>query len=71
VLKKVPSTPVDQWVEGRDLVLSESRGSTLIERYVDPNDPRLPDFATETDPAKLNIDNYYRFRVVQSRKFAP
>ena len=80
VLKKVPGTSANQWVEGKDIVASEARGSTLIERYVDPNDPDIPDFATRTGgnssrfPSlndRMNIDNYYRFRIVQSRKFAP
>jgi uncharacterized protein (TIGR02600 family) len=80
VLKKASGTSANQWVEGKDIVASESRGSTLIERYVDPNDPDIPDFATQTGgnssrfPSlsdRMNIDNYYRFRVVQSRKFAP
>ena len=80
VLKKVPGTSANQWVEGKDIVASEARGSTLIERYVDPNDPDIPDFATQTGGNssrfpnlndRMNIDNYYRFRVVQSRKFAP
>lgn len=70
-LKKVRSTDPDSWVEGTDQVQSEYRGSSLIERYIDPNDERLPDFATESDPATGNIDQYYRFRVVQSRQFAP
>jgi len=80
VLKKVPGTSANQWVEGKDIVASEARGSTLIERFVDPNDPDIPDFATQTGGNssrfpnlndRMNIDNYYRFRVVQSRKFAP
>ncbi len=70
-LKKIASTPQNQWVEGRDQVLAEYRGSATIERYIDPNDPRLPDFATETDQAKANMDQYYRFRTISSRRFAP
>jgi uncharacterized protein (TIGR02600 family) len=68
VLKKSPTTPADQWVEGRDIVASEYRGSTLIERYIDPNNASIPDFATNTS---ANIDDYYRFRVIQTRRFAP
>jgi uncharacterized protein (TIGR02600 family) len=68
VLKKNPATPVDQWVEGRDIVASEYRGSTLIERYIDPNNTSIPDFATNTS---ANIDDFYRFRVIQTRRFAP
>ena len=68
VLKKSPATPADQWVEGRDIVASEYRGSTLIERYIDPNNTSIPDFATNTS---ANIDDFYRFRVIQTRRFAP
>jgi uncharacterized protein (TIGR02600 family) len=68
VLKKSPATPADQWIEGRDIVASEYRGSTLIERYIDPNNTSIPDFATNTS---ANIDDFYRFRVIQTRRFAP
>jgi uncharacterized protein (TIGR02600 family) len=74
-LKKAVNTPPDQWVAGKDLVLSEYRGSSIIERYIDPNDPRLPDFARAfaSDPSdpQLNIDQYYRMRVVSTKTFTP
>jgi len=56
------------WNEAKDQVLSECRGSTAIERYIDPNDPSLPDFASSSAP---NMDDYYKFRVVSDRKFTP
>ena len=41
----------NQWVEGSDRVTSELRGSTLIERYLDPNAGSatansIPDYAS-------------------------
>jgi len=78
VLKKVPGTSVTQWVDGRDVVASEFRGSSLVERYIDPSDPDMPDFATKTggnstrfpNPKdRFNLDNYYKFRVVSTKKF--
>jgi uncharacterized protein (TIGR02600 family) len=56
-----------------DRVTGEYRGSTTLERYVDPNEPGLPDFA---DPALFNdpstdLDAYYRFRIIGSKKFTP
>jgi len=59
----------------KDVILSEYRGSAIIERYIDPNDPALPDFAAlfasnPSDP-DLNIDKYYKFRVVSTKRFAP
>jgi len=65
------------WEDGKDQVLAEYRGSTMIERYIDPNDTRLPDFATKLPAAPgnfddtTNIDNYYRIRTVSTKRFAP
>ncbi|RYD81615.1 MAG: Verru_Chthon cassette protein A, partial [Verrucomicrobiaceae bacterium] len=74
-LKKARGTAPDQWVAGRDQVLSEYRGSSLIERYIDVNDARLPDFAklaaTSPNAPELNIDKYYRMRVVSTKRFSP
>jgi hypothetical protein len=60
-------------VPGKDLVLSEYRGSSVIERYIDPNDPRLPDFArvfaSNPEDEQLNIDQYYRMRVVSTKTY--
>jgi uncharacterized protein (TIGR02600 family) len=67
-LKKVPTTSVTQWVEGTDQVTGEYRGSTTIERYVDPNAAGMPDFASSPNTA---LDAYYKFRVVSERQFAP
>ena len=53
----------------RDKVLNESRGSSVIERYVDPNDPQLPDFAQETVDER--VEDYYRFRILERREFTP
>ena len=74
-LKKSRNTPFDQWVTGKDVVVGEYRGSALVERYIDVNDPKLPDFAAlftsnQQAPA-LNIDQYYRMRVISKKRFAP
>ncbi|PTY06819.1 hypothetical protein DB346_00755 [Verrucomicrobia bacterium LW23] len=67
-LKKALGTPDEKWIEGRDKVTGEYRGSNILERYIDVSDDRLPDFATDTT---ANVDMYYRTRVVSSKKFAP
>jgi uncharacterized protein (TIGR02600 family) len=61
----------------KDSVVSEYRGSTTIERYIDPNDPRISnvDFAAKfannpSDPA-ANMNQYYKFRVVGVKRFSP
>jgi uncharacterized protein (TIGR02600 family) len=67
-LKQSPASTVGTWREGIDQVTGEYRGSSLIERYLDASDTTLPDFAT--NPAK-NINNWYKFRVISTKKFAP
>ena len=68
VLRKRTTTDPATWVEGQDLVASEYRGSSTVERYIDPGDTGLKDFAK--DP-QLSMDDYYKFRIVSTRKFAP
>ena len=73
-LKKSASDglPPTTWDEQHDLTLGELRGSTTLERYVDPDDTTLPDFATlAAGSANSNLDAYYRFRVLGTRKFNP
>ena len=53
--------------EKKDRVLAEYRGSSTIERFVDPNDPDLKDY----DYKKTSVDPYYRFRVVDTKHFSP
>jgi uncharacterized protein (TIGR02600 family) len=62
----------DQWDESRGRILGEMRGSAAIERYIDPNDPDIPDYAA--DPAKIvddPLDSHYNWRVISNRQFAP
>ena len=46
---------------------AEYRGSCLIERYLNPNDPRL----ASVDPDENSLNSLYHFRVLESRQFAP
>jgi len=59
----------DTWNEGKDKVVAEYRGSTTIERYIDPNDTGIPDYTTDNNPAPL--DNFYKFRVIAQKQFTP
>jgi uncharacterized protein (TIGR02600 family) len=74
-LRKAPGTPPDQWVAGKDQMVGEYRGSTILERYIDVNDPTLPDFAklyaSNPSDKALNIDQYYKMRVVSTKRFSP
>ena len=64
-------------LNAKDVVLGEYRGSTTIERYIDTNDTTkpLPDFAqvavSNPSSSALNIDQYYKFRVIETKRFAP
>lgn len=58
------------WREGRDVVTSEYRGSRTIERYIDPNDTNIPDFATNLSLSP-NLSSFYRWRDLSNREFAP
>ncbi len=72
----------DEWVEGRDAILADQRGSTLLERYVDPNDAGLT-AAWDTNTMSLNfaasnltkntpdLSQYYKFRVISTKQSLP
>jgi uncharacterized protein (TIGR02600 family) len=72
-LKKVAGTPPDGFVEDRDVVTGEFRGSYIIERYLDPNSDSLVDGTgqptDELDPE--GMVGPYKFRVVSTKRFAP
>ena len=71
-LKKVPTSPVAQWIEGTDVITGDIRGSSTIERYLDTSDPRIPDYASAANPlAQPAIDNFYKFRVIETKQFNP
>ncbi|QIF02856.1 Verru_Chthon cassette protein A [Roseimicrobium sp. ORNL1] len=70
VLKKARSTGPAEWDEETDIIAAEQRGSATIERYLDPNDPSLPDFIANPDQDG-SLDDYYRFRVIGRKTFAP
>ena len=75
VLKKNPnSSTQNTWTEGTDKVISTYRGSTTIERYVNPRDSGLPDYASITPlpPTGSNaLPNFYKFRILGERQFNP
>jgi uncharacterized protein (TIGR02600 family) len=70
-LKKSRSTEATRWVEGRDAVLSDYRGSATVERYMDPNDRELQNILVGDTQFYQTWDQHYRFRVVDRKQFAP
>jgi len=70
-LKNNASDPT-QWNENSGAVLGEYRGSTTLERYLDPNDSNIPNYGDGTDPmAKTSIDKFYKWRIISNNTFAP
>ncbi len=50
----------------------EYRGSVTIERYLDPNDSRLPGGSEAAiDPDTQSLEPLYRFRIIDTKRFAP
>jgi hypothetical protein len=69
MLKKLPGGNQTTWDESKDKVASELRGSTLIERFLDPN-ATYPDYATAFSSSP-SLETLYRFRVLQRSQFTP
>lgn len=53
---------------GTTNVTGEYRGSTTIERFIDPADERL---GTEINPDTQSLEPLYRFRILENKRFAP
>ncbi|HSI86774.1 MAG: Verru_Chthon cassette protein A [Candidatus Methylacidiphilales bacterium] len=72
-LKKAIASAPGTWTEGKDVVAGEYRGSTTLERFIDANNPNIPDYAA--DPTAISgmnaLDKFYRWRVVANHQFAP
>ncbi len=54
---------------GTNKVTGEYRGATTLERYLDPGDDRL--VAAANDPDTKSLEPLYRFRVTETKRFAP
>jgi uncharacterized protein (TIGR02600 family) len=82
-LKNPPTVAPTQWTEGTGVITGEFRGSTTIERYLDPN-LTVPDYGgmgagslldsaslDGVNPASSGNQLYYKWRVVENNRFAP
>lgn len=70
-LKRNQVRPDGQWLEGTDAVTGEYRGSTTIERFINP-EAEIPDYAAATNPlGELPLDQFYKWRAVSNKQFAP
>jgi Tfp pilus assembly protein PilX len=66
------TTPGQQiWDESKGAITGQFRGSTIVERYIDPNE-KLPDcLANTAGGAVSSLEPYYKWRVVEAQEFAP
>lgn len=76
IRKATRSVAADVFEPEKDLPVSEFRGSFLIERYIDQADlaalGTAVDYASKDQPLDVKpLENYYRFRVLESKRFAP
>jgi uncharacterized protein (TIGR02600 family) len=71
-LKKAPGSAAGTWTEGRDIVLGEYRGSTTLERFINP-EADIPNYAADPDeiPNEETLDSFYKWRVIENKQFAP
>lgn len=68
-LRKPAGNNPGTWNDKTDRVAAELRGSTVIERYIDPNISDIPDHATEAEAEPLS--KYYKWRTVSENYFQP
>ena len=66
---KSRATPPDRFVAGADRISGTLQGEAPVERYIDPNDPGLPDHVA--NPSAPPLDQFYQWRIVYVRRFAP
>jgi uncharacterized protein (TIGR02600 family) len=70
VLRQSRSAQPGEWNEAKDRIVSEQRGATVIERYLDPEDPNIPD-AVNLPGGSEALNQYYRYRIISHQPFAP
>lgn len=72
-LRKSSASDPGTWDETRDSVVGEYRGHTMIERFIDPANTGIPDYAASGIDLNTTqtLDSFYRWRVVENKQFAP
>jgi len=70
-LRKARSVDPNQFDPALETVTSDYRGSALIERRINPDDVDIPDYATPANYSAAPLDQHYKFRVLENKRFAP
>ena len=53
-----------------DTIVGRYRGSSLIERYLNPTNENLPDFAAAENQGD-DLYRFYQYRILETKRFAP
>jgi hypothetical protein len=69
-LKQPRAADPKTWNETTGVVTCDYRGATTLERYIDPNNTSIPDYAVNPD-ATPTLDSFYRWRLRSHRPFTP
>ena len=70
-IKNPVSAVASQWTEGQGVILGDYRGSTTLERYIDPSDVTVPDYANSANYSAPNLETHYKWRIVENMRFSP
>jgi uncharacterized protein (TIGR02600 family) len=73
-IAKNAATKKDDWDsfdEKKDRILGEYRGSSTIERYIDSDEEALRDYDAVDNTNAKGLDPYYRFRIINQKRFTP
>lgn len=69
VLNNKASTTPSQWDETKGAIMGEYRGSTTLERFIDPS-ASIPDYSSAAASAPI-LESFYKWRVVSNHQFVP
>ena len=70
-LQKARSTDAGVWVEEKDRIASDYRGSMTLERYMDPNELEIGEIGVGSGTFANTWDTHFRIRIVQRKQFTP
>ncbi len=73
----VPKLTGNTFDETRDQIAAERRGSITVERFLDPNNTNIPDYASiaQSNPTTITngtaprLNQFYQWRTVETRRF--
>ena len=70
VVKKARDSDHETFDPDKDAISGEWRGETLLERYNDPNNSGIPDYAKSGNALnKENLDRFYQYRILYQKRF--